>query len=129
MEEFKKDGDNFIYEDENGVYTFVDMGDYITASRSPLSSAPVIWHLMGFNGKLNNSPITMDALIDRFDGTYSRILINDTIPVFLRNGVMDKSTRPEAQQLANWFINADNALSPKLNEYIRNNQDQHDKTN
>ena len=129
MEElvFTKNGNNYTYEDEKGVYTFIDMGDYMTASRDPLDEAPVMWFLLFFNGKLNDREISMQGTVDRFSKGYQSVLINDNIPVFYRNGARDPSipAPKEAVELANWFIEANSKLTPLLNEYIRNHQDQH----
>ncbi len=126
MEEFvfTKNDNNYTYEDEKGAYTFTDMGDYMTAGRDPLVSAPVIWFLSEFNGK---NGVTISGLPDRDTRTYLRILINNNQPIFYRNGIRDTSVAasPEAIRLANWFIEASNVLIPKLNEYIKNHQDQH----
>ena len=125
MEEFvfTKNDNNYTYEDEKGVYTFTDTGDYMTAGRDPCNNAPTIWFLSEFNGK---NGVTISGLPDRDTRTYLRILINNNRPIFYRNGIRDTSVTasPEAIQLANWFIEASNVLIPKLNEYIKNHQDQ-----
>ena len=128
MEEFvfTKNDNNYTYEDDKGVYTFTDMGDYMTAGRDPLDNAPVMWYLSRFDGKLNNIEVSMEASFERFSRGYSRILINDNIPVFYINGVRDPSIPApgKAIELADWFIEANSILTPKLNEYIKNHQDE-----
>ncbi len=120
--DFKKIGrDSFEYEDENGVYTFVDMGDYLSSNRSPFDSPKVFWVLSYYRSK--DEKIRIEGDVEKPLGEYQRILINGTVPVFLVNGIPQGKLTPEIQNLVDWFINMNKNLKPKLIEYIQENKD------
>ena len=123
MGEFRKEGKNIFYSDENGEYTYVDWGDYLSASRDPLDPIPVTWRLTYFKGTLNNEQVNIEALFDRYSKTHSRILINGRA-VFLTCGTFTSGSS-EDQQIATWFINAEKTLLPELIDFTQNTDDHH----
>ena len=76
MNEFKKtDNGNLEYEDENGIYTLVDMGEYVGhASRDVFDKVYSCWRLMFYEGKNNNFPINISALVDSMEHHYLLIM-------------------------------------------------------
>ena len=114
MNEFKKtDNGNLEYADENGIYTLVDMGEYVGhASRDVFDKVYSCWRLMFYEGKNNNFPINISALVDS-TGSYTRIMINGT-PLFINNGNISGNVSKEMQKCVNSFIKANDLLQKKL---------------
>lgn len=76
MEFTQTDNGNLEYEDENGVYTFVDMGVYVGyTSRDWWVVPPECWRLMFYESKNDNQPIKIEALVDRFSGDYIKLMV------------------------------------------------------
>ena len=96
MEFIQKDNGNLEYEDENGVYTFVNMGAYVGyASREWWAVPSEYWKLMFYESKDDNQPIKIETLIDSSRGDYIRIMVTlkDMKRVLmLKYGLVDTDT-------------------------------------